>query len=451
MSKTSSQVDPLRSAISLVDSITTTPTTTTITSATSSFPQKTTTHNGQPTWQELMGVGIVMKHVSPLHASRGPTAEVGTTVTCKVIGRMLEGVLPPTTYSSSSSAITTLNAASIPFEKFDCLSVTIDQQDVIPGLELALRHSCKGDHLFVRCAPKFAYGITGRQATALSPEVPPETAVEYEVEVLDHSSGNLSAAPLSHARQCAYDINLRKEAGNRWYSYGDFRRASQSYNKGIKLAEGLLGNTVGPILSSPHSNDDKKEAVDEQGYRDQIFQLWMACLNNCAACKISLKEYRIAKDICTSILEQDPRNIKALLRAGKASLELDEFEECNLCISTVLQIDPNNVVARNEMKRLRLAEKEYNSKSKLMASKMAQKLFSPLVSRSAGETSSSTSSSTTTTTTTTATVGESLSTTATIARVDRTVTSFSSLLLLGTSLLVVLVSLLLAFYLQKSN
>lgn len=443
---------PIKQALSLVDGISQSPTTKNSDAASTS----TTTQVPSPAlWEELMGDGIVMKRLSP--RTLAPTAEVGTTVTCKVTGRILEGVLPPTTYSSTSSAIATLKAASEPFDKFERLSVTIDEHDVVPGLELALRHSCKGSHFFVRCAPKFAYGSQGRKATELSPEVPPETAVEYEVEVLDHLDNVTST--LSPAQQCGFDVNLRKEAGNRWYSYGDFRRAAQSYSKGIKTAEGFLGNSEGPSISSSQSDNEREEALNEQANRDQIFQLWMACLNNLAACKISLKEFRVAKEICTSILEQDPRNIKALLRAGKASMELDEFEECELCLKTVMQIDPNNAVVMNEMKRLRQAEREYKSKSREMASKMAQKLFSPAqkmtsngdsqrtatpTETSRGETESPSAS--TATTTASSTTAE-----ATIAVTGSGMTSLSSLLLLGTSFLVVLVSIALALYIKSKR
>jgi tetratricopeptide (TPR) repeat protein len=61
----------------------------------------------------------------------------------------------------------------------------------------------------------------------------------------------------------------------------------------------------------------------------------IACLNNLSACYLSMKDYTKAKDTCVQALQLEPDNVKALIRASKASLALHEYEECALCLNTV--------------------------------------------------------------------------------------------------------------------
>lgn len=61
----------------------------------------------------------------------------------------------------------------------------------------------------------------------------------------------------------------------------------------------------------------------------------IACLNNLSACYLSMKDYTKAKETCVQALQLEPDNVKALIRASKASLALHEYEECALCLSTV--------------------------------------------------------------------------------------------------------------------
>eukprot|EP01034_Spumella_vulgaris_P047085 gene47085-58752_t len=55
-----------------------------------------------------------------------------------------------------------------------------------------------------------------------------------------------------------------------------------------------------------------------------------------------------AKDMCVKVLEFDPNNEKALLRAAKATLALHDFTECEVCINRVLTLYPNNPAALSE-------------------------------------------------------------------------------------------------------
>ena len=67
----------------------------------------------------------------------------------------------------------------------------------------------------------------------------------------------------------------------------------------------------------------------------QVVLTLIACLNNMSACHLSLKQYAKAKELCVRVLELEPSNVKALMRAAKSALALHEYEECDVCLKTV--------------------------------------------------------------------------------------------------------------------
>lgn len=130
----------------------------------------------------------------------------------------------------------------------------------------------------------------------------------------------------------------------------------RAYSKGAKAAEGYF-NTDKDSQDDGLSNDPDS----------LLYEAYVTCLNNLAACYINQKEFLKAKEICTRVLELSPNNIKALLRASKAALALDLYEECELCLNAVLGIEPTNVAAAKEKERLKLAVKHYKRQEKAMA------------------------------------------------------------------------------------
>ena len=135
------------------------------------------------------------------------------------------------------------------------------------------------------------------------------------------------------------------------------------YSKGAQTAENYL--------KSPDT-DSQGNVTD--GNKSDVLNAYITCLNNLSACYISQKEYLKAKDVCTQIIELSPNNIKALLRAAKSSLALDLYEECELCLDTVLSIEPTNEAAKKEKVKLRSVVKQYKLKEKEMAVRTIQKL-----------------------------------------------------------------------------
>eukprot|EP01034_Spumella_vulgaris_P030809 gene30809-38079_t len=115
----------------------------------------------------------------------------------------------------------------------------------------------------------------------------------------------------------------------------DFARAARAYSNGTRLADNYFKS-----VSKTDIEQDTGESIDPLDLT--VVAVYVACLNNLAACHISMGEFLKAKDMCIKVLEFDSSNEKALLRAAKATLALHNFEECEVCLKTLFEITPNH-------------------------------------------------------------------------------------------------------------
>lgn len=283
-------------------------------------------------WIELMGPDVALKRI---HKGAGVTsAEVGTTVICSL--KLYK------------------QGCNNPIEVCDRESYVIGEGDGVPGLELGLRHSIVGDKLLIKCAAKFCYGGTGRPPFGSFPAIDPDTNLIFEAEIFEHNAKEASSDSI---KDILGYISLRKEAGNRWFKYSDFLRAGRCYSKGAQEAEKVYN----------FSNEDSLQI--------QIKSIYLTCLNNLAACHLTMGEYYKAKEACLQLLHIDPNNIKGLSRGGKASLAMHDFEECEACLQRLLRLEPDNETGKKEFVKLMKAKKSYKDKTKAISKNMAKHLF----------------------------------------------------------------------------
>lgn len=73
------------------------------------------------------------------------------------------------------------------------------------------------------------------------------------------------------------------------------------------------------------------------------------CNLNNAACKLKLKDYKEAVNLCTTVLELDSRNIKALYRRAQGYIQLVELDLAEMDIQKALEIDPDNRYASHKL------------------------------------------------------------------------------------------------------
>jgi len=95
---------------------------------------------------------------------------------------------------------------------------------------------------------------------------------------------------------------------------------------------------------------------------------------NMALCKIKMEKWTEAIDNCKMVLNLDKNNVKALYRKGLAFIGLGEYEKATEDFKAVIQLQPNNSEAKNQLEVIKRLELEQREKSKKFNEKMAQKM-----------------------------------------------------------------------------
>lgn len=214
----------------------------------------------------------------------------------------------------------------------------IDEEQVIDGLDRAVKNMKKGEIALVIIQPEYAFGSSGSPQELTT--VPPNSTVYYEVELLsfvnEKESWDLNTQEKIEA------AGKKKEEGNALFKAGKHERASKRYEKAIRYIE----------YDSSFSDEEKQQAK----------ALKISCNLNDAACKLKLKDYKQAEKLCTKVLELDSRNVKALYRRAQAYIHLIDLDLAEMDIKKALEIDPDNRDVKIEYKILKDKLREYNKK-----------------------------------------------------------------------------------------
>ncbi|KAB2623238.1 70 kDa peptidyl-prolyl isomerase-like [Pyrus ussuriensis x Pyrus communis] len=213
-----------------------------------------------------------------------------------------------------------------------------DEEQVIEGLDRAVKNMKKGEVALVTIQPEYAFGSTeSAQDLAV---VPANSTVHYEVELVsfvkDKESWDMNT------QEKIDTAGKKKEEGNVLFKAGKYERASKRYEKAVRLIE----------YDSTFSDEEKQ----------QVKALKITCNLNDAACKLKLKDYKQAEKLCTKVLDLDSRNVKALYRRAQAYIQLVDLDLAELDIKKALEIDPDNRDVKLEYKVLKQKVREYNKK-----------------------------------------------------------------------------------------
>ncbi|XP_015086548.1 peptidyl-prolyl cis-trans isomerase FKBP62-like [Solanum pennellii] len=214
----------------------------------------------------------------------------------------------------------------------------IDEEQVVDGLDKAVKKMKKGEIALITIQPEYAFGaFDSPQDLAV---VPGNSIVYYEVELVsfvkEKESWDMSTQEKIEA------AGKKKEEGNVLFKAGKYVRASKRYEKAVSLIE----------YESSFSDDEKQQA--------KLLKV-SSNLNN-AACKLKLKEHKETAKLCSKVLEIDSKNVKALYRRAQAYIQLVDLDLAELDIKKALEIDPDNRDVKFEYKVLKEKIKEYNKK-----------------------------------------------------------------------------------------
>ncbi|GLT49524.1 hypothetical protein SLA2020_230760 [Shorea laevis] len=245
----------------------------------------------------------------------------GTMVQVKLIGKLHDGTI-----------FVKKGYEEEPFE------FKIEEEQVIDGVDRSVKTMKKGEVALITIQPEYAFGTTESQQELAV--VPANSTVYYEVEMVSFVKEKESWELNSQEKIEA--AGKKKEAGNVLFKTGKYKRASKRYEKAVNFID----------YDSTFSDEEKQQAK----------LLKVTCSLNNAACKLKLKDYKEAEELCTKVLELDSKNVKALYRRAQAYIHLAEFEVAEVDIKRALEIDPDNRDVRAVYKLLKEKVREYNKK-----------------------------------------------------------------------------------------
>lgn len=219
---------------------------------------------------------------------------------------------------------------------------------IVDGVEQGLQKMKKGEKARLLVKSKYAYRAEG----SVQHSIPPNADLEYEVELKKFEKAKESWEMETSEKLEQSEISKNK--GTEFFKANKFSIAIRYYKK---------------ILECLKSEDSLKgEEADKRK------SLMLAAHLNLAMCYLKIKEDYEACKSCDEALQLDPKNEKGLFRRGTANLNLQNFDVALEDFKAVLDIDPENKAAKNQITITNQKKKQLHEREKQMYSGMFKKL-----------------------------------------------------------------------------
>ncbi|KAH8298154.1 hypothetical protein KR018_009385 [Drosophila ironensis] len=215
---------------------------------------------------------------------------------------------------------------------------------IVEGLEIALEKMNIGETSRIKLQGKYAFGAKGNEEF----KVPANATVEYTVKLVDCGKG-LEEWKLDDNERLE-QAKAYKEKGTNYFKKEKWLLAIKMYNK----CKGLLPNTA-------DTNEEVKKVK-------------VATHSNIALCHQKCNDHFEAKQECNAVLALDANNVKALYRRGQCNLTVNELEEALEDFQKVIELEPNNKAAANQVVICKQKIKESKDKEKKLYANMFTKL-----------------------------------------------------------------------------
>ena len=287
--------------------------------------------------------------------------------------------------------------------------IVVGDGDVVPALEMGIRFLMSGQTGRIWSHSKFSLGPGIRthkpsssgtiNDIAESYTLPPNSSVLYEVKVhqkvMDTSRLNpyftiqkaLTRKTIANDvyqnewkvqskanRETEQEYSPAQDTVNE--SEADEADTSMAMSRAVRLYQ-KAATDMETLLQGTYFQQVEKDHPQ----RHEARQLMLDCLNNIVAVHLRSEEYHKAKQAAVQVLQQDSKNLKALLRAAKAAMmdPASTMEEAEAALAAAeKQIVYKDVKEEKELKKLRQQfkrkQQEYKNKSKEM---FGNKLKSP--------------------------------------------------------------------------
>lgn len=216
--------------------------------------------------------------------------------------------------------------------------------NICEGVEQALTKMKKDELAVISIKSRRAWGSEGSKKF----DVPANADVTYEILL---KSFERSKDPWQlNSEEKLTESELMKNKGNELLGEKKYSLAVKRYQKIVDY----LQNEVYDL--------EEQQAVSKK--------LQLAAHLNLAVAYLKLKEYKSAQESCEKALALEPKNEKGLFRLGQAYYGMGEEEKAINGFNQVLEVNPSNKDASNQILLCKKKIKETNEKQKAMYSKM---------------------------------------------------------------------------------
>ncbi|XP_072034788.1 peptidyl-prolyl cis-trans isomerase FKBP4-like [Amphiura filiformis] len=226
-------------------------------------------------------------------------------------------------------------------------------QNVIEGIEMGVKEMQKGEKCHLMIKPKYAFGAEGNKEF----NIPPDSIVEYDITLTSFEKAKESWEMDSGERLTAAESSKAK--GTTYFKGGRYQEAIKHYKKVVNYLD----------YDSEFSDEQKAKAKP----------LLLAGHLNCAMSHLKVDDYMEAIRSCDKALEVDESNEKGLFRRGQARAAMKDWELAKVDFSKVLEHDPNNKAAKNQVAICAHHIKQFKEKERKMYSNMFSKFTAPPV------------------------------------------------------------------------
>lgn len=255
---------------------------------------------------------------------------------------------------------------------------TLGQGSVIKAFDMGVASMKLGEKCILKCAPQYAYGSSGSP-----PNIPPNATLNFELEKFHkEETSRLILKP-------QYAFGAEGNAG-----LGVPANATVEYTVTLQDFECLVERS----MMSPEEMLAQAKLLREKGTKylkeekpelalklyeraltflfDQSAEteaMKLAIYLNKILCLQKMKDHDEAKVACGEALNLDSKNVKALYRRGMSNLALGDLDRALQDFTAVLDIEPENKAALNQVTICKHKIKEYNDQQKKVFANMFTK------------------------------------------------------------------------------
>ncbi|XP_074594798.1 peptidyl-prolyl cis-trans isomerase zonda [Brevipalpus obovatus] len=236
-------------------------------------------------------------------------------------------------------------------ECYQEVAIFVGDCDLFHALDLVVPLMHQHERCQVVIAPRFAFGDKGRE-----PDIPGDSTLECEVELVSIDwVEDVDEICLPERFKIACE---KKERGNYFFKRSEWSSSISAYKRAIEF----LNTDTGEVT----------EVKDDQELLDKVVEFRAVCHNNLAQALMKIESYDQALESVNLALEINEKNSKALFRKGKILEIKGELQDAVTIWEAACQLEPDNVMFKRELEKVRRERKKQLADEKIMFRRMLE-------------------------------------------------------------------------------